>query len=111
EDIVTRDDAVEYGNELMRDGLFVHVEGRHKFRDGNFFYRIASEYRATRPESRSGGWFGSKKTDKSTPSTPLSEVLRDSPKSEKPRTGSSSGELSEPGSVTPTGPGKKAVKF
>jgi hypothetical protein len=39
-DINTRDEAVAYGNELMEQGLFVHVENRHKFLDGHYFYRI-----------------------------------------------------------------------
>lgn len=42
-DISTRDDAVAYGNELMNEGLFVHVENRHKFLDGHYFYRIVYE--------------------------------------------------------------------
>ncbi|KAL8761575.1 MAG: hypothetical protein Q9184_002312 [Pyrenodesmia sp. 2 TL-2023] len=70
-DVDTREEAVELGNDLMREGLFQHVEQRHNFRDGNYFYQVASDYRAARPESRST-WFGSKKTDK-VPSTPLSE--------------------------------------
>ncbi|KAI4144983.1 MAG: hypothetical protein L6R39_003952, partial [Caloplaca ligustica] len=69
-DVDTRDEAVELGNDLMREGLFQHVEQRHNFRDGNYFYQAASDYRAARPESRST-WFGSKKAEK-VPSTPHS---------------------------------------
>ncbi|KAF3938099.1 hypothetical protein ABW19_dt0206972 [Dactylella cylindrospora] len=60
-DIDTREEAVEYGNDLMKEGLFQHVERRHAFRDGNFFYQLQSEYVApiVRPMSRSG-WFGSR---------------------------------------------------
>ena len=43
DDITTRDEAVAYGNELMQEGLFVHVENRHKFLDGHYFYRISYE--------------------------------------------------------------------
>ena len=71
-DVDTREEAIELGNELMKGGLFQHVEKRHNFRDGNFFYQIASEYRGPRPESRSG-WFGSRKLDKTVPSIPMSE--------------------------------------
>ena len=68
-DIETRQDAVELGNKLMDNGLFQHVEQRHNFRDGNYFYQISSNYRTPRPESKS--WFG---TRKSVPATPISEV-------------------------------------
>ena len=40
-DVTSREEAVVLGNELMREGLFMHVRGKHEFRDGNFFYRIA----------------------------------------------------------------------
>ncbi|KAF1839372.1 hypothetical protein BDW02DRAFT_150147 [Decorospora gaudefroyi] len=108
-DIETRDEAVDFGNVLMDKGLFQHVQRRHPFRDGNFFFQIAAEYRAPRAESRTG-WFGMRKTDKSVPSTPLSEAPRASPlvsKTSKARPGTadssstSSGSLKE-GEKTPT---------
>ncbi|KAL8847154.1 MAG: hypothetical protein Q9221_007784 [Calogaya cf. arnoldii] len=72
-DVESREEAVELGNDLMQNGLFVHVKGRHTFRDGNYFYQVASEYRSARPESRNS-WFGSRRAaDKSIPSTPISE--------------------------------------
>jgi hypothetical protein len=77
-DVETRDEAVEVGNQLMTKGLFIHVQKRHAFRDGNFFYQIAAEYRAPRPESRTG-WFGMRKTDRSVPSTPSTDSPRASP--------------------------------
>ncbi|MCJ1460195.1 GATOR complex protein depdc5 [Mycoblastus sanguinarius] len=80
-DVDTRDEAVELGNELMKSGMFQHVEQRHNFRDGNYFYQIAGEYRAPRPESR--GWFGRGKL--SVPSTPVSEDMSQ----ELPKTGRS----------------------
>ncbi|SCU91834.1 LAFA_0F06150g1_1 [Lachancea sp. 'fantastica'] len=43
-DIDTRDDAVSYGQDLMNQGLFVHVENRHGFLDGHYFYQITSKY-------------------------------------------------------------------
>jgi hypothetical protein len=107
-DVETRDEAVDLGNQLMNKGLFQHVQKRHQFRDGNFFYQIAAEYRAPRPDTRTG-WFGMRRSDRSVPSTPLTEGPRTSPlaaRSTKPRpsTGDSSntsGSL-EDGERTPT---------
>ena len=67
-DVETREEAVELGNELMRSGLFKHVERRHHFRDGNYFYQIASEY-----HNPTRSWLG--RADLSVPSTPLSEGI------------------------------------
>jgi len=75
-DLESRGQAVDFGNVLMHRGLFKHVDNRHEFRDGNYFFEIMHQYKARteRPESRSsGGWFGSRKSEKSTPSTPLIE--------------------------------------
>ncbi|KAF2859283.1 hypothetical protein K470DRAFT_219428 [Piedraia hortae CBS 480.64] len=44
-DVASRDDAVEIGNELMKRGIFSHVRRKHDFRDGNYFYQIASAHR------------------------------------------------------------------
>ncbi|RDA86092.1 hypothetical protein CP532_1140 [Ophiocordyceps camponoti-leonardi (nom. inval.)] len=52
EDLADREEAEQLGNALM-GGLFVHVEKRHRFRDGNYFYQIAAEYARPQP-----GWFG-----------------------------------------------------
>ncbi|KAI1615708.1 hypothetical protein EDD36DRAFT_433480 [Exophiala viscosa] len=72
-DIDTREDAVELGNELMKDDLFEHVQGRHNFKDGNYFYSIKPEWRAQRPEARQSWFPASRKSDRSIPPTPLSE--------------------------------------
>ncbi|EED21983.1 Dishevelled, Egl-10, and Pleckstrin domain protein [Talaromyces stipitatus ATCC 10500] len=90
-DIDSRDEAVKFGNELMKLGLFVHVEKRHNFRDGNYFYQIATPYRASRPESKSG-WFPalSGKSDYSLPPTPSGEVPRDSPSADASKSENSS---------------------
>lgn len=77
-DIDTREEAVDFGNELMKHGLFHHVQRRHNFRDGNYFYQISDEYRLVRPESRST-WFSSRKPEKSTPNTPQTEGTKGSP--------------------------------
>ncbi|EGX94765.1 Dishevelled, Egl-10, and Pleckstrin domain protein [Cordyceps militaris CM01] len=83
EDIESREEAEDLGNALMVStpkemeklkeeegekgndgknekprGLFVHVEKRHQFRDGNYYYQIAAEYAKPQP-----GWFGSRKKD------------------------------------------------
>lgn len=68
-DIATREEAERLGRDLMKNGLFKHVEQRHDFRDGNYFYQIESEYRTPRPESK--GWFG--RTRSSVPSTPVAD--------------------------------------
>ncbi|KAI1811380.1 hypothetical protein GGS20DRAFT_563298 [Poronia punctata] len=89
EDLESREEAVELGNSLMvydddkskdkdrepRDskkdrerGIFVHVEKRHNFRDGQYFYQIASDYAKLHPP----GWFN-RKRDVSMPSTPAPE--------------------------------------
>ncbi|PKY02982.1 hypothetical protein P168DRAFT_291163 [Aspergillus campestris IBT 28561] len=102
-DIDTREDAVEFGNELMKHGLFQHVEKRHNFRDGNYFYQISSEYRIARPESR-GGWFPHIRPDKPAPSTPAGDSAKESPAS-RPRTDSV-----DHGSQTPATPSRTKNK-
>ncbi|KAL3231531.1 Vacuolar membrane-associated protein IML1 [Nakaseomyces bracarensis] len=43
-DIETRSAAVEYGQKLMNDGLFIHVLNSHSFLDGHYFYQISPDY-------------------------------------------------------------------
>jgi hypothetical protein len=107
-DIDSREGAIELGNQLMEKGLFQHVRHQHQFRDGNFFFQLAPEYRAPRTEPRMG-WFGMRKTDRSVPSTPLLESARTSPLMAKstrsrPSTGdsSSTSASAEEGEKTPT---------
>ncbi|KAJ5701801.1 Winged helix-turn-helix transcription repressor DNA-binding [Penicillium malachiteum] len=102
-DIDTRDEAVEFGNELMKHGLFQHVEKRHNFRDGNYFYQICADYRVTRPESR-GSWFPQLRSDKSMPSTPA--IGKDSPSSLRARSDS----IDERTPQTPSTPSKTKNK-
>ncbi|KAH7411256.1 vacuolar membrane-associated protein-like protein IML1 [Cadophora sp. MPI-SDFR-AT-0126] len=130
EDVETREEAVELGNLLMakdelqrqRDkdmakdadkdmGIFVHVEKRHPFRDGQYFYQVTGEFAKQRPESRSG-WFATKRRDNSIPSTPMSEnMFRDSPRPERSRSSSNHDDKStDSGATTPTtlgGAGKR----
>ncbi|KAI9830630.1 MAG: hypothetical protein M1819_005440 [Sarea resinae] len=105
-DVDTREEAVELGNEFMEEGLFQHVDKRHPFRDGNFFYQIGTAYQVTRSESRSG-WFGTRRSDKSVPATPIST---DSPQTNRSLSSSSSDVSSDDGARTPTG-GPKKLKF
>ena len=93
-DVESRDDAVELGNSLMQRGLFQHVQQKHQFRDGNFFFQIASEYR--RRESRAS-WFGSRRT---VPSTPSVETPRASPFADH-------GRVKTPAEDSPSGSGNK----
>ena len=113
-EIESREEAVELGNELMTRKLFQHVEQRHNFRDGNYFYQIAPEYRASRPESRAS-WFSSgRKTERgSIPSTPMPENAgKDSPISARSRSNSRSNSANvdaaakESPTTTPTKPAK-----
>ena len=101
EDLTSREEAVELGNSLMvqddgktkdkdkdkeaakdskkdRDrGIFVHVERRHPFRDGQYFYQIANDF--AKPTTQ--GWFNTRKPQVSVPPTPLSEIApKDSPR-------------------------------
>jgi DEP domain-containing protein 5 len=135
EDIESREEAEQFGNMLMardderkardkdqnkentnekekeRDtGIFVHVEKRHPFRDGNFFYQVVGEFAKPRPETR-GGWpFPSRRRDTSVPSTPMTEtLLKDSPKPERARS-SSGNEESNSGTTTPTISGTRKPK-
>ncbi|EAW11239.1 GTPase-activating protein IML1 [Aspergillus clavatus NRRL 1] len=104
-DIDSREEAVDFGNELMKHGLFQHVEKRHNFRDGNYFYQISSEHRISRPESR-GGWFPQKRSDKGVPSTPASNNAKDSPLSGHARSDS----LEDGPPHTPATPSKSKNK-
>ncbi|KAI9665549.1 MAG: vacuolar membrane-associated protein iml1 [Alyxoria varia] len=75
QDVCSREEAVAFGNVLMRQSLFEHVHNKYKFRDGNFFYQLSKKYQAPRPESKAfTSWFSSRK---SVPATPLSESSKD----------------------------------
>lgn len=131
EDLESREEAVELGESLMiyeddrmrdRDpgkdsrkdrerGIFIHVERRHKFRDGQYFYQIGSEFAKLQPS----GWLNMRRRDVSVPATPLVETApRDSPRGALPTMSrpTSIHEDASPisGSTTPTVPlygGKK----
>ena len=61
EDISTEEEAEDYGNELMRQGLFVHAENRHPFRNGHYMYRFTAPYRHTIATSTTAADSGSTK--------------------------------------------------
>lgn len=101
-DIENREDAVDAGNQLMQRGLFLHVQKKHAFRDGQYFYQIASEYRI-RPESKAG-WFRTQRSDKSVPATPFAEIAKNPLGATTPRTPSrpSTDSSDSSGEKTPT---------
>lgn len=73
-DLELREDAVAIGNELMNRGIFHHVRARHKFRDGNYFYRISTAHRTSEyPDTRSV--FSKVAPWRSVPPTPVSETI------------------------------------
>jgi hypothetical protein len=103
EDVSSREDAVVLGNILMEQGLFQHVQKKHHFRDGNFFYQIAADYRAPRPGSRMGGWFGARGGLGSVPSTPMIEASKTATLTGyRPESRSSTASSSEQSAQTPT---------
>lgn len=67
-----KDKDKDEGKKEKEKRLFVHVEHRHPFRDGQYFYRIVEEYAKPVPP----GWFNTRRrADVSVPSTPLSENM------------------------------------
>lgn len=110
EDLENREEAEALGNSLMADksregdepGLFVHVEKRHTFRDGQYFYQISPDYAKPHPP----GWFNSARRNLVVvPPTPLSEFApRESPRQPFSRPGSMHGEDSSSTTTTPTLP-------
>lgn len=70
--VETRSDAEAVGLKLFKAGLFQHVDKRHEFRDGNYFFRIAEAYALpTRPTS---SWFGSFNKGQQPPIPPLPQT-------------------------------------
>ncbi|OAG41530.1 hypothetical protein AYO21_04232 [Fonsecaea monophora] len=72
-DIDTREEAVELGNDLMKENLFEHVNSKHNFKDGNYFYSIKPEFRIQRMEARQSWFPASRRSDRSIPPTPATE--------------------------------------
>ncbi|KAF8246200.1 hypothetical protein K440DRAFT_602761 [Wilcoxina mikolae CBS 423.85] len=72
-DVNTRQEAEMVGKDLLVRGLFQHVDRRHEFRDGNYFYRIAEAFANPPRPSSKGSWFPTFKSDKSVPPTPSTD--------------------------------------
>ncbi|SPN98579.1 related to Vacuolar membrane-associated protein iml-1 [Cephalotrichum gorgonifer] len=85
-------------------GLFVHVEKRHDFRDGQYFYQMSEEY--AKP-GVPAGWFSTRKRESTVPSTPsFDPAMRDSPRNTRSgsvRTESPLGSSSSTPTMTPAG--------
>lgn len=65
EDINTREEATAFGQSLMDKELFKHVENRHGFLDGYYFYELELNYiDKTYRGEKSSGWFSRKKNYK-----------------------------------------------
>lgn len=66
EDLDEREEATEYGQLLMKQGLFSHVEERHGFLDGHYFYEFTKDYvdkAYIKKVEASKGWFRRKALD------------------------------------------------
>lgn len=72
-DLNQRKDAVEFGNQLMKEGLFEHVTSRHRFKDGNYFYSIRPDFRTARPDQNKIWFLNSRQNNKTLPPTPIAE--------------------------------------
>ncbi|KAJ4300295.1 vacuolar membrane-associated protein iml1 [Collariella sp. IMI 366227] len=112
DDLEDREEAEALGNRLMasddkekegkkESGLFVHVEKRHTFRDGQYFYQISTDYAKPHPP----GWFNAKRSQGSVPSTPMGEqVPRDIRSSFSRPLSNDDDDSPMSGSTTPTAP-------
>lgn len=87
-DIDTREEAVELGNDLMKEGLFEHVNSKYNFKDGNYFYSIKPEYRVQRLDARQSWFPASRRSDRSIPPTPSTEHPTRELLSDRSRSGS-----------------------
>ena len=72
-DIDTREEAVEIGNDLMKEDLFEHVNDKHNFKDGNYFYSVKPEFRTQQADAKQSWFPASRRSDRSIPPTPATE--------------------------------------
>lgn len=123
EDLEDREEAEELGSRLMASdedrqkdreagreqrretgGLFVHVERRHNFRDGQYFYQISSDFAKPHPPS----WFNARRNHQpSVPHTSLAEQMsRDSSRTSlaRPMSIHDDNDSTTSGTTTPTAP-------
>ncbi|KAI8819385.1 uncharacterized protein EV422DRAFT_489688, partial [Fimicolochytrium jonesii] len=70
-DIETPEEAVAYGNALLKEGFFEHANRKHRFLDGHYFYRVRGDFAKTpgtagtkdKEKEKLGGvplWFGNR---------------------------------------------------
>jgi uncharacterized beta-barrel protein YwiB (DUF1934 family) len=52
-DIYTREEAQEFGSLLCSKGVFEHVNNKHDFLDGHYFYRLGNDYLTPKEKERS----------------------------------------------------------
>lgn len=88
DDIDNREDATKFGQEMMKNGVFKHVENRHSFLDGYYFYEFEDSYvdHSLRAANGSKSWFKKKGSKPSTPTQSRKSSVSADPKS--PRTDS-----------------------
>ncbi|CAK9438592.1 uncharacterized protein LODBEIA_P28160 [Lodderomyces beijingensis] len=111
EDIDTRDEAVSYGQSLINKGLFKHVESRHGFIDGYYFYEIEPQYFEKMEKIKRGSWFGNtaKREGSTTPKSNASPRIQG--QDDLIKITSSSNLTSESSSVTDSTTHRKRKKF
>lgn len=71
-DLETREDATTYGQSLMNKGLFKHVEDRHGFLDGYYFYELEPDYVDKTYKPKQTSWFARKKPEREKEKEPVS---------------------------------------
>ena len=66
DDIDSREEGTKFGQEMMKNGVFKHVQNRHSFLDGYYLYEFEDGYvdHSSRAASSNKSWFKKK------PSTP-----------------------------------------
>lgn len=77
DDIDSREDAIMYGQSLMDKGLIRHVEQRHGFLDGHYFYEFKEEFAdpTYKAKQASTGWFRKKEgTENNVPAVPTNKT-------------------------------------
>ena len=88
-DIESRFEAVDFGNELMEHGLFHHVNGKHAFKDGHFFYSLDPKYHSSKTDTSKSSMSGSRRSERSVPPTSAADTVHvDSPLSMRSQSGS-----------------------
>ncbi|KAJ3288894.1 vacuolar membrane-associated protein iml1 [Borealophlyctis nickersoniae] len=60
-DINTREEAVDFGNELLEQGFFEHANRKHRFLDGHYFYRLKPDFMKDAGKKEKS-WFGVRKS-------------------------------------------------